>query len=281
MAFSKKTTTDNGAPAHQCPGLFCGVDFGRKILLTLFGILLVYVTFYVGVLSRNVMEQYYHIGQADESERTITVTGYGKVEAKNDIAVTTLGYTNTDADVTKAQSDNTKVMNQLMSDLESQGIDSKDLQTDYSISPQYSYVNNVQQLQGYQVNSTVAVKIRDLSKISAILSLAGKYGANEVGGLNFTIDDPETLKDQAQMLAVADAKAKAAQLSRSLGVVLGGVVAYNDYESSPTSPMPMYAAKDSLMMAAPAALAPTDIAAGSNAYEMNVSVTYKIYSAAW
>ncbi len=279
MALSKKNEASSG---HQCPGLFCGVDFGRKILLTLVGILIVYLIFYVGVLSRNVMLQYEYIGQAPATERTITVTGYGKVEAKNDIAVTTLGYTNMDPDVTKAQTANTTVMNKLMADLENMGIASKDLQTNYSITPQYSYANNQQELQGYRVDSSVRVKIRDLTKISQVLSLAGKYGANEIGGLSFTIDDTQSLKDQARLLALADAEAKAATLSKSLGVGLGSVISYNDYEPSSPTPQPFYATMNSsLGGATAAALAPTDIAAGSNTVEMNVVVTYHIYTSRW
>lgn len=252
-------------------------DFAKKILATLLGVLLVYITLYVGTLTRNNIKKYGSIGMADQMERTITVVGFGKVNTKNDIALTTLGYSNTDKDVGKAQVDNTKVMDGLMAELRKMGVGDKDLQTSYSIGPVYDYTDKGQQLKGYQVNSSVTVKIRDLTKITAILSLAGKYGANEVGGLSFTVDDTEDLKNQARDIALADGKLKAYKLARSLGVVLGEVVSYNDYESSPSYP-PIYAYNRAVGMGGPEAMsAPADIAAGSRDVGMNVSVTYKIY----
>src|SRR5690349_19195865 len=87
--------------------------FGKKLMMTFFGILLVYLVFYVGTLIRNNVKKYDYIGQADRVEKTITVNGYGKVTGSNDIAVTTMGYSNTDKDVAKAQADNKKVMDQI------------------------------------------------------------------------------------------------------------------------------------------------------------------------
>ena len=40
----------------------------------------------------------------------ITVSGYGKVTGSNDIAQTTIGFSNTDKDIAKAQAANNKVM---------------------------------------------------------------------------------------------------------------------------------------------------------------------------
>lgn len=254
-------------------------SFGKKILATLLGVLLVYVILYVGSLARNVVKKYNYIGMADQTERTITVVGYGKVSAKNDVAVTTLGYSNMDQDVAKAQIQNTQVMDKLMTDIRAMGIVDKDLQTNYSIGPVYDYTNDKgQQLKGYRVDSSVTIKIHDLTKISAILSLAGKYGANEVGNLSFTVDDPEDLKNQARDKAVADAKLKANKLAASLGVVLGEVISYNDYEAQSTYP-PVYAFAKAGGVGGPAVSpAPADISAGSLDVAMNASVTYKIYS---
>lgn len=260
-----------------CAGKHC-LDFGKKILAVLFGILLVYLTIYVGSITRNAIKKYNYVGMADQMERTITVVGYGKVNAKNDIALTALGYSNTDKDVAKAQADNTKVMDALMAELRKLGIGDKDLQTNYSIGPVYDYTDKGQQLKGYRVESGVTVKIRDLAKISAILSLAGKYGANEVGALSFTVDDAEVLKNQARDKAMEDAKLKASKLAKSLGVVLGEVVSYNDYEAQ--SPYPVYYSKVIGTGGAEALSAPADIASGSRDIGMNVNVMYKIYPVA-
>lgn len=251
-------------------------DFGKKIMYVLGAVFLVYATLYLGTLMRNNIKKYHTIGMADQMERTITVTGFGKVNAKNDIAMTTIGYSTVDKDVSKAQADNAKVMNQIIADLKKMSIADTDLQSDYSIYPEYDYTpERGQSLKGYRVASNVAIKIRDLSKISDILALAGKYNANQVSGLSFTIDDPENLKDMARAKALEEAKMKAVKLSRSLGVVLGEVVAYGDYDAQDS--YPVYARASYDMKEGMGGAAPT-VASGSNDIGMNVSVTYKIYS---
>ncbi len=267
------------AKSDCCGGKHHCHDFSKKMLAVLFGILLVYLTFYIGSLTRNTVKKYNYVGLADQMERTITVIGYGKVNAKNDIALTTLGYSNTDKDVAKAQTDNTKVMDQLMKELRQMRIGDKDLQTNYSIGPVYDYTDKGQQLKGYRVDSSVTIKIRDLTKIGAILSLAGKYGANEVGSLSFTVDDTEDLKNQARDKALADAKLKARKLAQALGVTLGEVVSYNDYEAQSSYPVYAYSKVAGIGGGVETLSAPSDIAAGSRDVGMNVNVTYKIYSA--
>lgn len=247
--------------------------FGKKVMMTIVGVLLVYGVFYVGTLIRNNVKKYDFIGKADRMERTITVNGFGKVNGNNDIAATTIGYSNTDKDVAKAQAENKKVMDQIYANLKKMNIADKDLQSDYSIYPDYNYTQDRgQELKGYRVNNSLTVKIRDLSKISDVLSLAGKYGATEVSGLSFTIDEPENLKLQARDKALADAKLKAAHLANVLGVRLVGIVSYNEYEGGNDlyQPKMMYAA-DGVGGGGPAA-----ISGGSRDVTMNVNITYEV-----
>ena len=254
--------------------------FGKKIIFTLVGVLLVYLVFYVGVLTRNAIKKFDYVGTADVSERTITVNGYGKVTGANDIAVTSIGYSNTDQDVAKAQLANKKVMDNIMSDLKKMGIADRDLETNYTIYPQYNYTQQKgQEFTGYQVNNTLMVKIRNLSKISAVLSLPGKYGANSVGGLNFTIDDPENLKVAARDKALADAGTKARTLAKQLGVQLVEIVAYNEYEGGPEGPVPYLSMKADGMGGGGVMTGPDTVATGSKEQVMNVNITYKIRTA--
>lgn len=248
-------------------------NFGKKILMVLVAVLLVYGTLYLGTLMRINVKKYNYVGQADQMERTITINGLGKVNGKNDIAVTTIGFTTTDKDVAKAQSDNTKVMNQIIAELKKMGIADKDLQSDYSIYPEYDYTDKGQQFKGYRVSNNVTVKIRDLTKISTVLSLPGKFGANQVNGLSFTIDDTEILKTAAREKALANAKAKAAALAQSLGVELGDIVSYSDYDS-PTDYQP-YGGSMMYEKAVSNQAAP-EVTTGSKDVAMSVSITYKI-----
>lgn len=249
-----------------------GDHFGKKIIMTIVGVLLVYGVFYLGTLIRNNVKKYEFIGKADRLERTITVTGLGKIIGNNDIAVTTMGYSNTNKDVAKAQADNKKVMDQIYAELKKMGVADKDLQSNYTIYPDYNYTQDRgQELKGYRVTNSLTIKIRDLSKISDTLALAGKYGATEVSGLSFTIDDPEDLKSQARDKALADVEVKANHLANVLGMRLGGIVSYNEYEGGND----IYQQKV-FLGAEMGGGGPMAVSAGSKDVTINVSITYEV-----
>ncbi len=276
MGGSKQDPMPIKNDMKSCGGNCHGLHnhFAKKILMTIVGILLVYGVFYVGTLIRNNIKKYNFIGKADRMERTITVSGFGKVSGNNDIAMTTIGYSNTDKDVAKAQADNKKVMDSVYAELKKMGVEDKDLQSNYTIYPDYNYTQDKgQELKGYRVSNSLTIKIRNLSKISDVLGLAGKFGATEVSGLSFTIDDPENLKSQARDKAVADLKVKANQLAGSLGVRLGGIINYNEYESGDYQSKMMYA-QDAVGLGGGGG--PANISGGSKDVTMNVNVVFEV-----
>ncbi len=254
-------------------GCKCG-EFARKIMLTLLGILLVYIIILVGSIIRNNLQKYNYIGRADRSERAITIQGTGKVTAKPDIAVTSMGMISSAKTVSEAQQKNTAIMNKLIEKLKALGIDSKDIQTtNYNIYPQYDYLQDKGQvLRGYEVNQSVTIKIRDLTKANQVLALAGEVGTNNVSGLQFTIDDNEIYKVEARKLALEKIAEKAKTLTNLLGVKVVGVVSYNEYEGS-GGIYPMKAYADSSIGMGGGAPA---VESGSTDVTINASVTLEI-----
>lgn len=259
-----------------CCGKNCCQGFGKRILLTLAGILLVYIIVFFGTLVRNNLQEYNFIGQADKSERTILVSGQGKVAVKPDIAVTSLGLTTEATTVSEAQKKNTETMNKLIAKLKELGIEDKDIQTvNYNIYPRYDYTDEQGSvLRGYQIDQSVSVKIRNLEKANSVLALAGEFNLNNVGGLQFTIDDKEVYKDQARELALEQVIKKAKNLSRALGVKIVSIVNYNEYAND-GGVYPLYYGMGGSMMAEKAVPAPA-IEAGSTDVIMNVDVTLEI-----
>ncbi len=246
--------------------------FAKKIFGTLAGILLVYLIFLVGTMIRNNLEKFNYIGQADRLERTITVDAQGKVAAKPDVAVTTMGMIAEGKTVAEAQEKNSAVMNSLLEKLKGLGIEKADIQTtNYNIYPQYNYTErNGRELLGYEVSQQVTVKIRDLDRAEQVLALAGEVGANNVSGVQFTVDDREMYKAEARDLAMQKIAEKAAMLSNTLGVRLKEVVAYNEYEAG-SGDIPMYKAMEGMGGGAVPA-----VEAGSMDVVMNVQVTFEI-----
>jgi uncharacterized protein YggE len=254
----------------------CRHSFGKKIMITLVGIILAYVIVLLGTMIRNNLQKYYTIGYADKQERTIVVSGQGKVTATPDIAITNMGLVSEAATVSEAQKKNTETMNKLVEKLKVLGVADKDLQTaSYNIYPQYDYTDKGSVLKGYQVSQSLEIKIRDLAKANEVLALAGEFNLNNVGGLQFTIDDKEVYKAEARKLALEKVAEKAKALSRALGVRLVAIVSYNEYGND--NAMPVYYGMGGSMAEAVKAAAPApDIQAGSNDVTLNVDVAFEI-----
>ncbi|MBI4992606.1 MAG: SIMPL domain-containing protein [Candidatus Magasanikbacteria bacterium] len=265
--------SNSGVAKECCGGKHSGLDcFPKKILVTLLGILLVYIIILVGTIIRNNLAKYDAIGQADKMEHMITVEADGKVTAKPDIAVTTMGMKVKAKTVLEAQQKNTEVMNKLIAKLKDLGIAGDDIKTvNYNVYPEYDYKDGSSILIGYSVSQSVTIKIRDLSKADKALALAGELGLGEVGGLSFTIDDNEVYLAQARQKALEKVAEKARVLSQMLGVRVTGVVSYSEYEADGKGVY--YKAMDEYGMGGAAAPA---IEAGSMDVEMRVSVTLGI-----
>lgn len=251
---------------------FQSKDLGAVLLKLLAGILLVYLIIFIGALARNSVKKFNYIGKAERPQNTIAVSGDGKVIGQPDVAVVEVGFLTEKPDVASAQKENTEKMNKLLAEIKKLGVKEEDMQTvQYQIYPKYDYTDGKSVLVGYTVTQSVSLKIRDLTKISAVLAKVGEVGVNQVSGLNFTIDDPESLKAEAREKALANAKTKAQALAQSLGVNLARVVSFS--ESVPVSPMDYRYAP---MMAEGLGGGGPDIKSGSLEVKVNVSVIYEI-----
>ena len=228
-----------------------------------------------------------YVGAGIAPGNTISVSGYGEAVAVPDIATFSFSVVSEKPTVAAAQADATTKANAATAYLKKASIDAKDMQTtDYSVSPMYDYVQKAcvggycpggeQVLRGYQVRQTTTVKVRDTEKAGELLGGVGSTGATEVSGLQFTFDDPSAVEDEARQKAIADAKAKANELAKQLGVSIVRVVSFN--ESGSGVPMPYAYGRGGIEMATQAmdAKVAPDISTGQNKITSNVQVTYEI-----
>ena len=98
-------------------------------------------------------------------------------------------------------------------------------------------------------------------------------GANEVSGLQFTVDDPKKPQEDARNQAIADAKAKAEKLASELGVKLSRITNYS--ESGGSQPPILYGKAFADGVGGGGGPLP-DIQVGQNEVRSYVSVTYEI-----
>ncbi len=229
-----------------------------------------------------------YVGAGVMPANTISISGYGEAVAVPDIATFTFSVVSEKSTVAAAQDEATTKINAITAYLKDAGVAEKDIQTSgYSVYPQYDWVQQActtngicppgkQVLRGYEVRQTTTVKVRDTAKAGDLLTGVGGKGATEVSGLNFTFDDPDAVEAEARNEAIADAKAKADELARSLGVTIVRVVSFN--ENGGGYPSPMYYSKDTAlgMGGAEEVRSAPAISTGENKVISNVSVTYEI-----
>ena len=200
-------------------------------------------------------------------------------------------------------------MNAIIAAVKQLGVEDKDLQTTgFNINPRYDYVKGAvtalapvapavglatgvneiaapvpdssvyypagtRTLSGYDINQTLTVKMRDLTKIGQIIEAATGAGANETNNLQFTLDNPDATQSQARAKAIDDAKSKAKELAKQLGVKLGRIMNYSDNGYYPPVQM-NYAVSD--MKASGTGAAVANVQTGENKVTANVNITYEI-----
>ncbi|HEX9664262.1 MAG TPA: SIMPL domain-containing protein [Patescibacteria group bacterium] len=251
-------------------------DKMKKNFYSSLSLLALVLVILAGVNIRNDWKAYDYIGQSPEFKNQISITGQGKVMAIPDIASTVVGIRTENRQVAVAQKENAEKMNQLIKKIKEAGVADEDLKTvNYNIFPIYDYLSDRGQvLRGYEVSQNLEVKIRDLEKIGQILAIAAAEGANQVSGLNFTIDDEEVYRQQARELALANAREKAEALAKTVNIKLGKVVSFSETGSAPP-PAPLRAyAEFGVGGAADVAL--PEIEAGSQEIVIIATISFEI-----
>ena len=253
-----------------------------KMLLVLVAI----VSLYFAAKLVNEVRAYGTIGNALATPSTIDVNGSGDAVAVPNIATESFTAQDKEPTVAAAQDVVNKKIAAALAYLKSAGIADVDVKTtDYGAYPEYSYpctgvvacppstMNQQPTITGYTVSQSVSVKIRDTSKVGAIVAGLGQAGVTGLSGPQYEVDDPSAVQDQARAKAIQDAQEKAEVLAKQLGVHIVRIARYSE-STGGGAVTPMYATKDS--MGASAGVQSAQLPAGENKYTSNVSVTYEI-----
>ena len=158
------------------------------------------------------------------ADSEITVTGTGNVLVPADMAVVMLGVSAADKDVRTAQGTANEAIAAIRSALIEGGIAEEDINTDYiNIYAMYDYSGGSEQITGYNANSTLAIRVKDIERVGEVIDLAFGAGANTLNGISFSATDTAEAKEMAMRLAVADAQAKADILADAAGLKIRGI----------------------------------------------------------
>jgi uncharacterized protein len=216
---------------------------------------------------------------ADDTPRTLTLTGRAEVRSTPDMAVISAG-TVSEADTARAAlSANNDTMRQVLETIAAAGVAEKDMQTsDFSVQPKYTYpprasdgTQDAPKIVGYTVSNTVTVIVRELDKLGGVMDAVVSSGVNQMHGLSFTIAEPEPLRNQARQAAVADALARAKLYADAAGVKLGAIQSISE-ASHVRPPQPV----GRMMMEAKMADAAVPVAQGEQVIEATVNIVWEL-----
>jgi len=218
-------------------------DISNRLYKIIAGFLVV-LTVYFGF---KIYLDYKTLSQNNVYPEILSVSGEGKASIAPDVVTVDFSIITEGAKIETIVQTNTEKMNTVLSEIKNIGIEEKDIKTkSYSLQPRYEWSQSGTRIpKGYTLTQTIEVKIRDFTKIGDALAVASSNGVNNIGDLQFTIDDMEKAKSIAREKAIAQAKEKAKLISQQTGLKLKKIV--NMYEDTGAYP---YQAYDSTGMGA-------------------------------
>ncbi|MBT2687054.1 SIMPL domain-containing protein [Bacillus sp. ISL-47] len=163
------------------------------------------------------------VSQARSKPNIMRVSGEGKIAVQPSQSIVTLGVSTEDQVLQKAQENNAQAIANIKNALNNIGILDQQIRTaDFSIFPQYDFVDGKQVFRGYKVEHVLGITVDDIENTGLVVDTAVDSGANLVRGITFEMESQSFYYQQALTLAVADAYKKAETIAAALRVQLVG-----------------------------------------------------------
>lgn len=163
-------------------------------------------------------------------ERTMKVTGKGKISVKPDTIRLLITQRGTKREYDEAVLESARQKGELNEALESKGLKKSDLKTlSFDIDTDYeSYQEKgtwKRMFKGYKFTHRMKVEFPMNNEIlGRVLSAISKCLGHPEFSILFTVDDPEPKKNELLGKAIEDSKNKAEVIARASGVSLGKIV---------------------------------------------------------
>ena len=156
---------------------------------------------------------------------TMSVDGRGAVETQPDQATVSIGVATRAREASAAQSESAARVRSVIDAVRGLGIGENDIRTSsYSFHPFYRRTENREnEIEGYEVENSVTVSVRDISLAGKVIDAALGSGANQVHSLEFHVSDTQKIRRQALLAAIRDAKEKAETIASGLGCRIVGI----------------------------------------------------------
>jgi hypothetical protein len=175
------------------------------------------------------------------SPRLIRATGTAKIPVKPDQAEINVGVVTEAATAKAAASANAEESTRVIEQLKKAGGSSTEIRTvNYSVHPRYRHSNDGREpeIVGFTASNVVRVKLDDLERVGELIDAATQTGANQIHGIEFTLQNERAARAQALQQATKEAMASAAAMAAAVGAKLGRVRSVEEQgTASPPQPL--------------------------------------------
>lgn len=199
----------------------------------------------------------------------LTVSGQGSIAVAPDMATITIGVNHQAKTASDAVSQMSEAMTDVITLISEAGIGAQDMQTSALRVDRIENYNNQTgkaEFEGFRASNRLTVRVLELDQLGPLLDAVFKNGANDLGQLQFGVQDPAPHEDAARRAAVAEARAKAEVYADAAAVTLGDLVSLSE-SGGRGGPVPM------MEMAMRADSVP--VAAGEMAITATVTMVYE------
>jgi uncharacterized protein YggE len=177
----------------------------------------------------------------DGGSPKLTVIGTGTASAAPDLLTVTVEVDVTAPSVAAALTQNNADTAAVLSAFTQGGVASKDLQTtNLSVQPNDVYTQGRQVPSTYEVVNTIDAKLHDLSTAGTTLDAVVTAGGNDlsIDSLTFSLQNPQSIQDEARTSAVRKAKSHAGSMATAAGDHLGPLCSLDENSSITPIPLP-------------------------------------------
>lgn len=210
------------------------------------------------------------------SGTTLMIAATGEVKATPDLATITAMTSAEGTTAANATADNAKKMTDLLANIRNAGISNDNIETrNINISPRYRYEQNkTPQRIGYQAQSSIQIRIHDLSRVGSILDKMVQANVEDLEGPNFSLSNSAKAEDEARLQAITTARSRADLYARSVGLRVKRIMMIS--EGQLVRPMPLrpmlMAAKSRTANSTPE----TPVISGQQTVTITVNVAFEL-----
>lgn len=190
-----------------------------------------------------------------------------------DVATLDAGVTTVAPTAMAAMQQNATQMTAMIERIRALGIRREDVgTTGINLQAEYEWdePTRMQRFRGYRVMNRVNVKLRDIERTGEVLDALVAAGATDLGGVNFSVDDPSSAQNRARTQAMRTAEARATDYARMAGYTGVRLLEVSEGQPQFYGPVPVAA------MARQDAAAVTPVVPGQVQSGVTISVKFEM-----